>query len=67
MQRLGGIGTLFIENLRDARLLRQIAEESGARIGGTLCSDALAAEGPASTYLGLRRHNVVTLLGALRR
>ncbi|GAB3467734.1 hypothetical protein GCM10027398_15290 [Azotobacter salinestris] len=50
-----------------AMLLRQIAEESGAGIGGTLYSDALAAEGPASTYLGLYRHNVATLLGALRR
>lgn len=65
--RREGIGAVFIENIRDSRLLRQIAEESGAEIGGTLYSDALAAEGHASTYLGLYRHNIATLLGALHR
>ncbi|GAB3371997.1 metal ABC transporter substrate-binding protein [Azotobacter armeniacus] len=61
------IDAVFVENIRDSRLLRQIAEESGARVGGTLYSDALAAQGPASTYLGLYRHNVETILRALRR
>lgn len=57
---------LFVENIRDPRLIEQIAAESGAVIGGTLYSDALAADGPASSYLGMFRHNVQTLLAALR-
>ncbi|MFP6849229.1 MAG: metal ABC transporter substrate-binding protein [Pseudomonas sp.] len=61
------IKAVFVENIKDARLLKQIAEESGAHIGGTLYSDALAAEGPASTYLGLYKSNVDTLDKALRR
>jgi zinc/manganese transport system substrate-binding protein len=59
------IRAVFVENIKDPRLMQQIAEESGARIGGTLHSDALAGEGPASTYLGLYRNNVDTLYNAL--
>jgi len=64
--RADHIKAVFIENIEDARLLRQIAEESGARIGGTLYSDALTASGPASTYLGFYRANIETLGKALK-
>lgn len=63
--RADGVRAIFVENIRDARLVKQIAEEAGARVGGTLYSDALAAEGPASTYLGMYRQNVARLLQAL--
>ncbi|WP_409277198.1 metal ABC transporter substrate-binding protein [Pseudomonas defluvii] len=59
------IKAVFIENIKDSRLLQQIADDTGAKIGGTLYSDALAAEGPASTYLGMYRQNVQTLTQAL--
>jgi zinc/manganese transport system substrate-binding protein len=60
------IPAVFLENVSDERLLRRIAAESGARIGGTLYSDALTdANGPAPTYLDLMRHNVKQLAGAL--
>lgn len=61
------IKAVFIENIKDSRLLQQIANESGAQIGGTLYSDALAASGPASTFLGLFEHNMRTLHQALAR
>lgn len=63
--RAEGVRAIFVENIRDARLVKQIAEEAGARVGGTLYSDALAVEGPASTYLGMYRQNVERLLQAL--
>lgn len=63
--RAEGVRAIFVENIRDARLVEQIAEEAGARVGGTLYSDALAAEGPASTYLGMYQQNVERLLQAL--
>jgi zinc/manganese transport system substrate-binding protein len=50
--RQAKVKAVFMENIKDARLLKQIADESGAQIGGTLYSDALAAEGPASTFTG---------------
>jgi len=60
------IGALFLENVVDPRLLRQIARETGARIGGTLYSDALTGpDGAAPTYLDMMRHNARTLASAL--
>jgi zinc/manganese transport system substrate-binding protein len=60
------IPALFLENVVDPRLLEQIARETGARIGGTLYSDALTGpEGPAPTYLDMMRHNVRELAAAL--
>lgn len=63
--RSEGVRAVFVENIRDPRLVRQIADEAGARVGGTLYSDALASQGPASTYLGMFQHNLDTLLAAL--
>lgn len=60
-----GVRAVFVENVQDPRLIQQIAEEAGARVGGTLYSDALAASGPASTYLGMFQYNLDTLLTAL--
>lgn len=65
--RREGVRAVFVENIRDPRLIEQIAEEAGATVGGTLYSDALASEGPASTYLGMFEHNLDTLMAALKR
>jgi zinc/manganese transport system substrate-binding protein len=60
------IPAVFLENVTDHRMLDQIAKETGARIGGTLYSDALSEpSGPAGTYLGMFKHNVATLTEAL--
>ncbi|POA49759.1 metal ABC transporter substrate-binding protein [Pseudomonas sp. MPR-ANC1] len=63
--RQANVKAVFMENIKDARLLKQIADESGAHIGGTLYSDALAASGPASTFTGLFEYNLNTLYNAL--
>ena len=60
------ISAVFIESITDNRMMQQIANETGATIGGTLYSDALSAQsGPASTYLDMMRHNATTLFDAL--
>ncbi|MBT3045702.1 MAG: metal ABC transporter substrate-binding protein [gamma proteobacterium symbiont of Ctena orbiculata] len=60
------IPAVFVENISDRRLLDQIVRETGARIGGTLYSDALSkADGPAGTYLDMMRHNIRVLVDAL--
>ena len=60
------IPAVFLENVTDERLLKRIGAESGARIGGTLYSDALTdAKGPAPTYIDMMRHNVKQLAEAL--
>ena len=60
------IPAVFMENITDPRLMQQIAKETGARIGGTLYSDALSdAKGPAGTYIDMMRSNVGELTKAL--
>ena len=61
------IAAVFMENISDNRILERIAEDTSATIGGTLYSDALSpADGPASTYLAMMRHNASTLASALQ-
>ena len=61
-----GISAVFVENITDRRLLEQIANETGAAIGGTLYPGALSGpDGPAPTYLDMMRHNATTLAQAL--
>ncbi|MNR12865.1 Periplasmic zinc-binding protein TroA precursor [compost metagenome] len=62
--RQAKVKAVLMENIKDARLLKQIADESGAQISGTLYSDALSATGPASTFTGLFEHNLNTLYQA---
>lgn len=53
------IPAVFLENVTNPRLMQQIAKETGAKIGGTLYSDALSApNGPAASYLAMMRNNI---------
>jgi zinc/manganese transport system substrate-binding protein len=53
------IPAVFMENITDPRLMQQIAKETGAKVGGTLYSDALSApDGPAATYIDMMRSNI---------
>jgi zinc/manganese transport system substrate-binding protein len=57
---------ILLENITNPRLVEQIANETGLKIGGTLYSDALSRpEGDAATYIDLMRHNVSTIKGAI--
>ncbi|MGL4490899.1 MAG: metal ABC transporter solute-binding protein, Zn/Mn family [Rhizobiaceae bacterium] len=57
---------LFVENISNPRLVEQIGAETGIKVGGTLYSDALSAEGgPASTFIDMMRHNVTTIKSAI--
>ncbi|HEX2556421.1 MAG TPA: metal ABC transporter substrate-binding protein [Microvirga sp.] len=60
------VAAVFLENVTDTRLARRIADETGARIGGTLYSDALSEPtGPAGTYIDMMRHNARTIAQGL--
>ncbi len=60
------IPAVFVENISDPRLVDRIAKETGAKIGGTLYSDALSDDkGPASTYIDMIQNNVRELSSAL--
>jgi zinc/manganese transport system substrate-binding protein len=60
------ITAAFTENITDPRLLKIIVDETDARIGGFLYSDALSKKGgPAGTYLDMMRHNIRTIVSTL--
>lgn len=64
--RDGNVRALFVENITDPRLVEQIAREADTVVGGRLYSDSLShVGGPASTYLGMFRHNVREIATAL--
>jgi len=64
--KVAKIPAVFLENISDPRLIRQIASETGARVGGTLYSDSLTGEnGDAPTYIDMVRHNIKALTSAL--
>jgi zinc/manganese transport system substrate-binding protein len=53
------IPAVFMENITDPRLMQQVARETGAKIGGTLYSDALSEpKGPAGSYIEMMRNNI---------
>ncbi|EJF83678.1 metal ABC transporter solute-binding protein, Zn/Mn family [Bartonella rattimassiliensis] len=59
---------LFVENISNPRLIKQISKETDLKIGGTLYSDALSNEnGPAATYLDMMEHNVNTIIDAITK
>ena len=60
------IAAVFVENVSDARLMERIAQETGARIGVKVYSDALSEPGgPAGTYIDMMRHNIRAFSAAL--
>lgn len=65
--RLHQARALFVENITDRRSIERIAQETGARVGGTLYSDALSPPAAgADTYLRLYAHNVKSIAAALQ-
>lgn len=61
------VRALFVEKLGGAKLMTQISNETGVRIGGELYADALTdAAGPAPTYEAFMKQNTETFQKALR-
>ncbi|MDO5653981.1 MAG: zinc ABC transporter substrate-binding protein [Brachymonas sp.] len=62
------VRAVFLENVKDARLVQQLARETGLAVHRQpLYSDALSApQSVAPNYLQLMRHNIGAIAGALR-
>ena len=57
---------IFVENITNPRLIEQIADETGIKVGGTLYSDALSDQaGPAATYIEMMKNNIAAIKGAI--
>jgi zinc/manganese transport system substrate-binding protein len=60
------VHAVFMENIADTRLVRQLEQDSGAYVGGTLYSDALSLPGgQAPTYVAMFKHNVAQLVAGM--
>jgi zinc/manganese transport system substrate-binding protein len=65
VMRQRGVRAIFAESIENPRVLEQIIAETGARRAGVLHADGLGGGG-ASTYEGMMRSNVSTMVEALR-
>ena len=62
-----GVRSIFVETTIDGKVMRQIAQDAGVRIGGKLYSDSMGTPGSAGeTYLGMMRENVLTIVQGLK-
>jgi ABC-type Zn uptake system ZnuABC Zn-binding protein ZnuA len=59
------VKAIFAENLNNPKVLQEITRETGVKLGGKLYADGLG-EGEAATYEGMYRHNVSTIVEALK-
>jgi ABC-type Zn uptake system ZnuABC Zn-binding protein ZnuA len=59
------VKAIFLESTLNPKVTTQITSETGAKIGGSLYPDGLGP-GDASTYEGMMKHNVSTIVDALK-
>ncbi len=58
---------IFVETSINPKQIREIAKETGVKIGGLLYSDSMGAPDTAGeTYIGMMRENVLLIVNALR-
>ena len=61
------VHTYFFENSNDPRLVKQIADATGAQPGGELFVEALSPpDGPAPTYADMFKYNVDKLVAGMK-
>jgi len=58
---------IFVETTINPKQIREIARETGVKIGGELYSDSMGTAGSAAeTYIGMMRENVLLIVQALQ-
>ena len=60
-----GVKAVFFESVENPKVVGEITKETGAKVGGQLYADGLG-DNEASTYLGMVRHNVTTIVESLK-
>jgi len=60
-----GVKAIFAESFQNPKVLSEITKETGVKIGGELLADGLG-EGDTSTFEGMTKHNVSTIVDALK-
>lgn len=66
--RSAGVPAIFTENIHNPKLMERLAKETGTRLAPGLFTDALGPPGSSgATYEAMIRHNVSTMVFALRQ
>jgi len=61
------VSVVFAENVKNAKVMEQIAKEANVKMGATLFTDALSKEKEeGGTYLKMMRYNATTIVNALK-
>lgn len=60
-----GVKAIFPESIENPKVLKEITRETGAKAGDELYADGLG-EGKASTYEGMYKSNVTSIVSALK-
>ena len=60
-----GVKAVFSEDTANPKVIKQMTAETGAVLGGELWVDGLGT-GSAGTYVGMMRHNLTTIVEALK-
>jgi ABC-type Zn uptake system ZnuABC Zn-binding protein ZnuA len=64
--KVAGVPVIFAENIQNAGVTEQIAEEAGVELGPSLYTDALGQPGSdGDTYMKMVRYNVESIVTAL--
>lgn len=65
--RAAGVPAIFAENVHNPKLMERLAKEAGVRLAPPLYTDALGPPGgDGDSYEKMIRHNVATIVGALK-
>jgi zinc/manganese transport system substrate-binding protein len=59
------VKAVFFESIENPKVVSEITKETGAKVGGELYADGLG-EKEASTYSGMIRHNITSIVGNLK-
>ncbi|HYR59317.1 MAG TPA: zinc ABC transporter substrate-binding protein [Chthoniobacteraceae bacterium] len=59
------VKAIFPESIENPKVLTEITRETGVKVAGNLYADGLG-EGNASTYEGMYKHNISTIVEALK-
>lgn len=60
-----GVKAIFPESIENPKVMTEITRETGVKIAPELYADGLG-EGEASTYVGMYKHNVSSIVNALK-
>nr|WP_320015670.1 zinc ABC transporter substrate-binding protein [uncultured Desulfobacter sp.] len=65
--KASGAPAIFVETTINPKQIREIAKETGVKIGGELYSDSMGPKGSAGeTYIGMMRENTLLIVNALK-